>query len=77
MSHSLFQACILLLGASLTLASPIPLLPRQGTFSTLAAADVDKFRPLTFFASAAYCPADKTKDWSCGGKYSALLARKY
>jgi len=71
MAHPFLQTCVLLLGASLILASPISLVPRQGTFSTLAAADVDKFRPLTFFASAAYCPSAKTKDWSCGANCDA------
>lgn len=67
MAYSFFQIGTLLLGASLVLTAPVSLVPRQGTFSTLATADVDKFRPLTFFASTAYCSAAQTKDWSCGG----------
>lgn len=67
MARSLLRSFVPFLGATLILASPISLLPRQGTFSTLATADIDRFHPLTFFASAAYCPAAQTKDWSCGG----------
>jgi len=71
MARSLLRTCVPLLGATLIFASPISLLPRQETFSTLAATDIDRFRPLTFFASAAYCAAAQTKDWSCGANCDA------
>ncbi|KAF9454434.1 alpha/beta-hydrolase [Macrolepiota fuliginosa MF-IS2] len=71
MAYPLLHTATLLLGVSLVLAAPITLAPRQGTFSTLSTADVDKFRPLTFFASSAYCPANQTKNWSCGANCDA------
>ncbi|KXN88006.1 Lipase [Leucoagaricus sp. SymC.cos] len=66
MARPLLQFITLLFGASTIIAAPVTLVQRQGTFSTLSAPDADVFKPFTFFASAAYCSPDKTKDWSCG-----------
>lgn len=68
MAHTFLQITTFLLGASTAIAAPLTLVTRAGTFSTVSATDFDRFKPFTFFASAAYCPATKTKDWSCGGE---------
>lgn len=60
-----FLFATLILGANAVIA--VPASP-QPSFSTLAPADISKFRPFTFYASSAYCSSVKTKTWSCGGK---------
>ena len=40
---------------------------RRQAITPLPAAQVSSFKPFTFFASAAYCHANVTIDWSCGG----------
>ncbi|KAJ3571302.1 hypothetical protein NP233_g3846 [Leucocoprinus birnbaumii] len=71
MAHPLFQFATLLLGASSVIAAPFTLKARQGTVSAVSTTDFDQFNPFTFFAASAYCPPDKTKDWSCGANCDA------
>ena len=67
MVYPLVYITTLLLGTSTVLATPFPLARRAGTPTPVSASDFKKFNPFTFFAAAAYCPANKTKNWSCGG----------
>ena len=67
MVYPLVYITTLLLGTSTVLATPFPLARRAGTPIPVSASDFKKFNPFTFFAAAAYCPANKTKNWSCGG----------
>src|SRR6266550_6939012 len=56
--------------ALLSLALPI-LRPRQDAVTALNANAINTFTPFTHFASAAYCPANETGVWQCGGtRYS-------
>ncbi|KAH8110750.1 lipase [Phellopilus nigrolimitatus] len=38
------------------------------SISVLSNTEISAFKPFTLFASVAYCPPEKTIDWSCGGK---------
>ncbi|KAF7770882.1 hypothetical protein Agabi119p4_6856 [Agaricus bisporus var. burnettii] len=71
MAYPLLRFATFLLGASTAvIAAPASLVQRQ-SFSTLAAADIARFKPFTFFASSAYCSPKLTKTWTCGANCDA------
>ncbi|KAA1468863.1 lipase [Dentipellis sp. KUC8613] len=44
---------------------------RRQAITTLSTAQVEAFKPFTFFASAAYCNPSTTLTWSCGANCNA------
>ncbi|EIW75196.1 hypothetical protein CONPUDRAFT_132138 [Coniophora puteana RWD-64-598 SS2] len=50
--------------AGLAAATPTPI--RRQSITTLGQSDINGFTPYTWYASAGYCPANETINWSCG-----------
>ncbi len=42
---------------------------KRSDITTLGQAQIEEFKPYTFYAAAAYCNPSKTLTWSCGGSY--------
>ena len=63
---------LLALVASAVVALPAPqkLTARQ-TISALGASQISSFTPYSYYASAGYCAASTTADWSCGANCEA------
>ncbi|KAJ7885990.1 lipase class 3 family protein [Mycena leptocephala] len=55
----------------ITLGVPPPFLRSRLTVTTVPAGQVTSYKPYTYFASAAYCAANATATWSCGGNCEA------
>jgi len=59
-----------LLGVTGIYAAPAPKkLEARQDFSILSDAAISAFSPYSRFAAAAYCSADSTLQWNCGGKF--------
>jgi len=52
-------------------AVPPELVKRQA-ITALTATQISEFKPLTFFASAAYCNPSSTLAWDCGGEFPSM-----
>ena len=52
------------------LASAAGVTKRQA-FATLSSAQIESFKPYSFYAAGAYCPPSETLSWSCGGPCQA------
>lgn len=63
---------LFVVSALVSAATASPLVARQSGVTILSDAQVDVYTPYTHYASAAYCPANQTKNWSCGGLYAPL-----
>ena len=55
-------------------ASPLGPIRRQ-SITTLSTAQIEAFKPFTFFASTAYCNPSTTINWSCGGMFASVMSR--
>ncbi|EAU90656.1 lipase [Coprinopsis cinerea okayama7 len=49
----------------------VPLVHRQADLVALSNAEIQAFRPFTFYASTAYCKPDAVLSWSCGANCNA------
>ena len=38
-------------------------------FSPLTVSEISSFKPYTYYASAAYCPLELVRNWTCGGMF--------
>ncbi|PSS31115.1 hypothetical protein PHLCEN_2v2339 [Hermanssonia centrifuga] len=52
--------------SALTCVSVLASPTKRQTLSALTQAQVSSFKPYTYYASAAHCPASETLTWSCG-----------
>ncbi|KAH9166730.1 Alpha/Beta hydrolase protein [Lactarius sanguifluus] len=48
------------------IAHAIAVAKRQDIITTLSQAQIEEFKPYSFYAAAAYCDPSKTLTWSCG-----------
>ncbi|KAJ7132299.1 lipase [Mycena epipterygia] len=58
---------LLIAGIYITLGVPPPFLRSRLAVSSVPAGQVSSYKPYTYFAKAAYCAANATAAWSCGG----------
>ena len=72
LSTTMLSLVLSVLAASALLSDASPLratnLLRRQSITQLSTTQISKFKPFTFFASAAYCDPSTTIDWSCGGQ---------
>lgn len=66
MRAQLLPAAFLLLSLSSSFVRAAPLARRDAQPASLSAPQIESFHPYTYYAAAAYCPANETLNWACG-----------